>query len=103
MQPDVGSIKRLRGMIVEVLYDRHAQQQHRIDHVILWHILQDLGRDVSENEALTALQDMSDRGYVRYEQTKDRKTGAVNVYLIQLTARGRDLREETISDPAVLF
>jgi hypothetical protein len=103
MAPDTAQIKRLRGAIVEVLYTRHQAQQSRVDHVALWHILHDLGCDVGEYDVLTQLQDLSDRGYLKFEERKDRRTNRVDISLIQLTSRGRDLREETIADPAVTF
>lgn len=103
MAPDTGQIKRIRGGIVEVLYARHQAQQSRVDHVALWHILRDLGFDLGENDTLTQLQDLSDRGYVKYEAKRDRATNRLSISLIQLTARGRDLREGTSEDPAVTF
>ena len=103
MAPDTTEIKRLRGGIVELLYTRHQAQQSRADHVTLWRMLRDLGFDVGEFDVITQLQDLNDRGYVKYAEQKDRFTNRVRISLIQLTSRGRDLREETISDPAVLF
>ena len=103
MEPDVSVVKRIRGGIVDVLYTRHAQQQHRVDHVALWHILQDLGFDVGENDVVTQVQDLCDRGYVVYDQKRDRRTNYLTISMIQLTARGRDLREGTLKDAAVFF
>jgi hypothetical protein len=103
MQPDVAQNKRTRGVIIDVLYNRHAAQQHRVDHVVLWHVLTDLGCDVGENDVLTQLQDLQDRGYVKYEEKKDRRTNRVDIFKVQLTSRGRDLREGTIEDAAVSF
>lgn len=103
MQPDVAANKRIRGVIVDVLYTRHAAQQHRVDHVALWHILVDLGCDLGENDVLTQLQDLSDRGYVTFLEKKDRRTNRPEISTIQLTSKGRDLREDTIRDAAVLF
>jgi hypothetical protein len=103
MGPDVAQIKRLRGAIVEVLYARHQAQQSRVDHVALWRILRELGFDIGEFDLLTALQDMRERSYVTYQDSKNRLTNRVQVWQIQLTPKGRDLREETIQDPAVQF
>lgn len=103
MQPDVAQNKRTRGVIIEVLYTRHAAQQHRADHVLLWHILLDLGCDVGEDDVITQLQDLADRGYLTYQESRDRRTRRVGISTIQLTSKGRDLREETIKDPAVSF
>jgi hypothetical protein len=103
MQLDVAATKRIRGVIIDVLYTRHAAQQHRVDHVALWHILVDLGCDVGENDVLTQLQDLADRGYVNYRENKDRRSNRVDISMIQLTSKGRDLREDTIRDAAVAF
>jgi hypothetical protein len=100
---DTAATKRLRGAIVEVLYSRHQAQQSRVDHVALWHILRDLGFDLGENDCLMALQDLSDRSYLTYHENKDRRTNRVDISLIQLTSRGRDVREGTINDPAILI
>lgn len=103
MQPDVAANKRIRGVIVEVLYTRHSAQQHRVDHIALWHIMLDLGCDLGENDCLTQLQDLNDRGYVKYESKRNQLTNRTEISMIQLTSRGRDLREGTFQDPAVLF
>lgn len=103
MAPDTTQIKTLRGGIVQVLYARHQAQQSRADHVALWRILRDLGFDVGEFDVITQLQDLSDRGYLKYDEQKDRFTNRVRISLIQLTSRGRDLFEGTIEDPAVLL
>jgi hypothetical protein len=110
MAPDTAQIKRLRGVIVELVYSRHMAQSARLDHVMLWHILRDVGCDVGEADVLTQLQDLCDRGYVKYREYKDPRVSRlsmevtyVRIYEIQLTSRGRDLREGTIVDPAILF
>ena len=101
--PDVAGHKRTRGVIIELLYKRHEEQKSRVDHVLLWHMLIDLGCDVGENDVLTQLQDLGDRGYVDYRQEKNRRTNDTEISLIRLTSKGRDLREGTIKDPAVMF
>lgn len=101
--PDAENSKRTRGMIVELLYSRHIQQLSRADHVALWHMLRDLGADLGENDVLTQLQDLFDRGYVTFEQKKNRWTNRTEISLIQLTSKGRDIYEGTIKDPALSF
>jgi hypothetical protein len=103
VQPDAMAIKRARGVIIELLYGRHAEQMSRVDHVTLWASLVRMGCDIGENAAITLLQDLGDRNYVKYEQKKNRLTNRTEINLIQLTARGRDLYERTIEDPAVLL
>lgn len=100
---DAAQNKRIRGAILEVLYARHQAQQSRVDHIALWRILRDLGCDVGENDVITQLQDLSDREYVKFAQKRNRLTNRVEITLIQLTARGRDLVEATITDAAITF
>jgi hypothetical protein len=100
---DAAQNKRLRGVVIEVVYGRHTAQLSRADHIMLWHAMRDLGCDVGENDVVTTLQDLDDRGYVRFEQRKNRWTNRAEISLIQLTPRGRDLAEQTISDPAIQF
>jgi hypothetical protein len=100
---DAAQSKRLRGVIIEVLYGRHTAQLSRADHVMLWHSMRDLGCDVGENDVLTTLQDLCDRDCVRFNQRKSRLTNRTEISLIQLTPRGRDLAEGTIQDPAIQF
>ena len=100
---DAANAKRTRGVVIELLYARHAAQQPRADHVALWHMLTDLGCDVGEADTLTHLQDLYDRGYITFTQKKNRWTNRYEISLIQLTPRGRDLYESTIEDAAVSF
>ena len=101
--PDAAQNKRTRAVIVELLIKRHSDQKSRPDHVLLWHMLNDLGCEVGENEAITLLQDLSDRGYIVYHEEKNRFTRRAEISLIQLTPKGRDLYEGTITDPAFSF
>lgn len=103
MQIDAAQMKRLRGMLIELVNGRHVAQQSRADHVMLWHMARDLGCDVGENDVVTALQDLFDRGYVRYTEDKDRKTNSVRITLVQLTPAGRDLLEGTKAEAAIQF
>jgi len=103
MAIDAAQNKRLRGVIIEVLYGRHTAQLSRADHVMLWRIVNEIGCDVGENELITTLQDLSDRSCVKYREERNRLTNRVEISLIQLTPRGRDLAERTINDPAIQF
>lgn len=100
---DVEQNKRLRGAILEILNTRHANQQSRLDHIALWHVMNDLRFELSEDELLFLLQDLYDRDLVKYDETKDRKTGRVDIFRLQLTPAGRDLCEGTTTNPAIHF
>jgi hypothetical protein len=100
---DAPQNKRLRGAILEILNARHGMQQSRIDHVALWHIMLDLHFDLGENDLLTLLQDLSDRGLLIYEESRDRRTNRVNLFRLRLTPAARDLCEGTVFNPAINF
>lgn len=94
---------RQRGMIVDIVRDRHRSQQSRFDHVALYHAMQDLRADLSENRLLTYLQEMCDAGYLSCHQDVNRKTGEVSITEIVLTHLGRKLHDGLIDDPFVKF
>lgn len=100
---DAGQNRRLRGAILEILNTRHGAQLSRLDHVALWHIMLDLRFDLGEDDLLTLLQDLCDRGLIVYEESRDRRTNRVSLYKLQLTPDGRDLCEGTTSNRAVQF
>ena len=98
----VAKAKRMRGMILELLQTNHDQQGSRFDSSMLWHALVcGLGFDASENDVLTTLQDLHDRGYVDYREIRNLKKGEYRIVQIELKPKGRDLLEETITDAAV--
>jgi hypothetical protein len=93
--------KRLRGEILELVDEGHQEQRSRFTDVILWGVLQRLKYDVSQNDVITVLQDLRDRGYLAFEQDKDRRTNTIRISFIQITPAGRDLLEGTKIDAAV--
>jgi hypothetical protein len=98
----IAKSKRMRGMILELLQTNHDQQRSRFDSSMLWSALvRGLGFDASLNDVLTVLQDLCDRGYVKYTEIRNVKLGEYRIVQIELTPKGRDLLEGTITDPAV--
>ena len=94
--------KRLRGTVLMLLRTNHDGQATRFDATALWSALvRGLNFDASQNEVMTILQDLCGRGYITYRDSKDKKTGEVRIFQIELCPKGRDLLEETIVDPAV--
>lgn len=99
---DVAVQKRRRGLILELVYDGHRKQESRLDHLMLWGLMQDLGQnDVSQNEVVTLLQDLRDRKYLRFKQQKNDWDGRVSISEIEITPEGRDLVEKLKSNDAV--
>jgi hypothetical protein len=105
MNLTVAQIKRLRGVILEMVYSGHRNQESRMDSIALWGLLQGIGfKDLPLNDLHTTLQELRDREYLRFEEKRDRKTGDIRISLIQITPAARDLVEKTVrEDPAVLI
>ena len=99
--PQVETRKRLRGQILELLDENHSQQRSRFTDVVLWGVLQRLKYDVSQNEVLTLLEDLHDRGYVKYSSVKNAQSGVRRLSQIEITPDGRDVLEGTRQDDAV--
>ncbi len=96
--------RKLRGQILILLRGRHNMQGHRLDDIELARALQSLTFEVGINEVVTIVQDLEDRGYVRFRSRHNSLTGRVYLDKIELTAAGRDQVEENVTiDPAVEF
>lgn len=93
--------KRLRGEILELVDEGHRRQESRLNDLVLWGVLQRMHYDVSQNDVLTVLQDLKERGYINCFEEKDRRTGSVRISQIQITPSGRDVLEGTKVDYAV--
>lgn len=101
MAVDARTKRVMRGTILKLVYQKHERQETRFMLRTLMAALDDLAFRVYENLVVELLQDLSDRGYLRFTQTRDRKTEETSIYGIQLTPSGRDLVERIQSDPAV--
>lgn len=82
---------RLRGEILKVVYQNQKQQGTRFDHLHLLDFFNELHYELSENELLTLLQDLGERGYMTFEQETNRRTGEVSFRKLQITPLGRDI------------
>ncbi len=98
---DAAKQRRLRGLILRLIYNNHARQRTRLDDLTIHGGIQRMSFDVSRDEIKTVLQDLADRFYVRFAQEKDEETGRISLRLVQITAEGRDIVERTKKDPAV--
>jgi hypothetical protein len=93
--------KRLRGEILELVDEGHQEQRSRLNDLVVWGVLQKLKYDVSQNDVITMLQDLESRGYLRFVQDKNRRTGEIRISQIEILPAGRDLLEGTITNEAV--
>lgn len=95
-------VKRWRGVILELVYNGHRNQESRLDYLMLWGLMQDLGHNLGQNDVLAQLQDLQERGYLSFQCRKDKSTNAMRIWEIMITPAGRDLVERTRKeDPAV--
>lgn len=92
---------RLRGVTLVEIYENQKRQAHRFDHLHLLDFLEALHFDISENEFITLLQDLSERHYITYESEKDRKTGDLFLRSLQITPAGRDIVLKIKKDEAI--
>jgi transcription initiation factor IIE alpha subunit len=93
--------RRLRGVVLNVVYQGHERQCARLDDVVLAAVLERLQYDVHVNLVREILQDLEERRFVSFCSEKNRMTGTVSIRRIQITPGGRDIIEKTSSDPGV--
>lgn len=93
--------RRLRGVILQLVYENQESQRSRLDDLSLHAALERLHYDVSRNQVKTLLQDLAERGYLSSTIEKNRDTGQVYLRKIQITPSGRDVVEKTRNDEAV--
>jgi hypothetical protein len=93
--------RRLRGMILQLVYENHEKQKHRLDDVTLTGVLERLQFDVYTNLVRELVQDLGERKFLTFDETRDRDSGRVAIRKIQISPSGRDIVEKTIKDLAV--
>jgi transcription initiation factor IIE alpha subunit len=93
--------RRLRGVILQLVYENHEKQKHRLDDVTLTGVLERLQFDVYVNLVREILQDLQERKLLSFELVKDRQTGRMSIMRVQISPAGRDIVEKTTADPAV--
>ncbi len=103
-QLDAVAERRLRGLVLELVWTRHQQQGSHMDNVMLWGLVNKVaGFSVGEAKVITVLQDLGERRYLSFVEKKNRWTNKVEISRIGITPVGRDLVEHNREDdPAVL-
>jgi hypothetical protein len=96
-----GMKRNMRGAILKLVYQRHERQEERFWLKNLQTALAGLDFRAYENVVVELLQDLSDRGFVKFDEKRDGKTGDLQISRIMLTPRGRNVVERIESDPAV--
>ncbi len=93
--------RRLRGVVLKLIYENHESQKHRLDDVTLTGVLERLQFDVYVNLVREILQDLQERRLINFDLERNRVTGTSAIRQIQITPGGRDIIEKTSSNPAV--
>src|SRR5215471_16640694 len=93
--------KRWRGVILEIVYDGHQKQESRLDDLVLWGMMRDLGHDVGQAEVITLLQSLGGMKCLTFKQTRDPVTKAVRITEIEIAERGIALVEKEETSPLV--
>ena len=99
------NVRNLRAAILQVVYDNHFGRRSRLRLTPLHGALDRLRFDVSEDELVTVLEDLKERGYITFtrDEEKWRKSRDLVIGEIQIMPAGRDLVEKTRTDLAVCF
>lgn len=96
------SIRNLRGVLLQMVYDNQNEQKTAPSVVVLCGALERLGYgDISINQLIAVLQDLKERTYLDFTRNRDRRSGKVDLVGIAITPAGRDLVEGTHQDDAV--
>jgi hypothetical protein len=98
---DPMAARQLRGLILTLVYVNHRRQNARLTSTVIRGTLQREGYQFSRNDVMAMIQDLKDRDFLRYSSMRD-GDGRSFIFAIEITARGRDLVDELITDPAVL-
>ena len=98
---DPMAARQLRGLILTLVYVNHRRQAARLTSTVIRGTLQREGYQFARNDVISMLQDMKDRDYLRYLSMRD-GDDRIFIFSIEITAKGRDLVDELIQDPAVL-
>jgi hypothetical protein len=100
-QIDFATKRVIRGVILKLIYQKHERQETRFRDLTLLAALDQLSFHVYLNLVCELLQDLSDRGLLKFESDRNRRTGVVTMWGIQLLPPGRDVVERYRFDPAV--
>jgi len=94
--------KRLRGVILKLVQQRHAKQKHRHYDWSLMDVLNTLHFNVYLNLVRELVQDLVERGCLAAKQDKDKITGEVSISEIEIRPHGRDILEGTATDEGIM-
>ena len=104
-QLEADNTRQLRAAVLQIIYSNQQNQRSRLRFTPLYGAITRLGFDVSINVLVTVLQDLKERGYIKYTRDEDayRESRKTVISEIQILPEGRDVVEKTTADPAVCF
>jgi len=91
MPVDPTTKRVMRGTVLKLTYQKHERQEHRFRDETLLIALDQLSFNVHLDLVRELIQDLGDRDYLKFNSTRNRKTGEMVISEIQLTPDGRDL------------
>lgn len=103
------NIRELRATILQIVYDNHFSRSSRLRLTPLHGALERLFFDVSEDELVTVMEDMRERGCLTFtrDEKKWKKSRELIIGEIQITPKGRDLVEDApgarAKEPGISF
>ncbi|HWQ96724.1 MAG TPA: hypothetical protein VN577_20050 [Terriglobales bacterium] len=95
---DGAQMNYLRGSILKLVYSNFRDQAPHMDGVVLFGVMERLRMPGPLNDWTTALQQLRDRGYLTFEQERNKWTGRVRIHRISITPKGCDLVEGNLRD-----
>jgi hypothetical protein len=98
---DAKADAQLRGLIMTLVYINHKRQRHRLTSTVIHGTIAREGYQFSRNDVITAIQDLRDRGYLRFQQVRD-ADDTTFIESIEIIPKGRDLVDRRFDDPAVM-
>lgn len=103
MEPQIDPLaeRQLRGLLLRLLFVNHNMQQRRLTSTMLDSVLKREGHQFTREDVVTQLQDLKDRGYVRFEQVR-MENYRVHLFNIEITSIGRDVFVGNRPDPMIM-
>ena len=97
---DLKRKRKFRLLVLDMISRRHAEQGERMDDLELFHMLKSWGAEAEINDVVTILQELGDRGYVRFRQYRNKFSGRTSLTDIEICAKGQDIVDGSTTDPA---
>ncbi len=101
MSFDAAAKRVLRRLILQLLQENHEAQRRRMNDAHLLAVLRNLQYDIVLNELLTMLQELSGRGYIKYDILRNERDREIRLQKLEITPLGVDVYEGTRTDPSI--